>query len=51
MTTQDNLLDLEKMDRWYSEHFEELVDKYQGKPLQSGCNTKKLHYFLSPERA
>jgi len=33
MKTQDNLLELEKMDRWYSEHFEELVDKYPGKTV------------------
>jgi len=33
MDIQETYLDLEKMDNWYSEHFEELVDKYPGKTI------------------
>ncbi len=33
MDIQENYLELEKMDRWYTEHFEELVDKYPGKTI------------------
>jgi len=33
MDIQEGYLELEKMDKWYSEHFEELVDKYPGKTI------------------
>lgn len=33
MDVQENLLELEDMDRWYTEHFDELVDKYPGKTI------------------